>query len=232
MTVDEKGKGETRAGPSAVAPGAPSPVTTADGPALGTPGEQVRLTQQYAMNTPENEDRTRTVGTHDDQEEYESPDAIMNVPSALEVWQQDTASFTNTEGSDDRGARLERMTVRLAALTTSDARITTEGIEFLRLVEETIADDRISFTEWMSEDPEARKDYSLQAYAEMMMWELEYYSWNTKEDLKMNIYALTKITRGALSQARESAELIWQRIQEWEADYGGGNWEKQTQDMT
>ena len=152
--------------------------------------------------------------------------------SALEVWQQDSASFTHTEGSDDRGARLERMTVRLAALTTSDARVTTEGIEFPRLVKIVIADYRASFTEWMSEDPEARKDYSLQAYAEMMMWELEYYSWNTKEDLKMNIYALTKITRGALSQARESAELIWQRIQEWEADYGGGNWEKQTQDMT
>ena len=218
-TEARREQGEAGVGPSAAAPRGPSQVSAADGPTLGTPKDRSRSAAQYAMNTPAGETTERTEGMQDDQWNYASPDAIMSVPSALEVWQEDSASLTHTEGSTDRQARLQRMTVRLADLATNDVRVTTEGIEFLRLVELVIADYRKSYTEWMAEEPEERRETTLHSYALDSLWFLDDLEWETKMDLMMHMCALTKMTKGSLDQARESAELIWQRYcEKWGYD--------------
>ena len=126
------------------------------------------------MNTPGDVDNrdNRTELAPDGQgldEDPMSPDRILDIPEAREVWQAETASFTHTEGSDDKEARLQRLAVRLGTVGSNDMRISRKGIQFLRQVECTIADYRKLYVEWMSEDPAERKEALLKQFAGIIL---------------------------------------------------------------
>ena len=84
-------------------------------------------------------------------EPHPDPDAILDLPGAIEAWEDD--GTTHTEATEELDERLDRLTADLGKVAGAEA----PGVEFVVRTEQLMLEYRDAYGKWVKEDPDSRE---------------------------------------------------------------------------